>query len=156
MRVSGELRNCSKSIPVTMSGELTSQSFMTTLIAQLYLVAHKARELAVSFLSYNLGLTINPKNDIIVTSKDGLKFLGHTINKDLAVVDTHTTKSVLGKLSWQNAASYKALSLSGADKKSLDWILLENYFDVSQKYCIISLEFLVIEVRSLEIWQLKA
>ncbi len=51
-------------------------------------------------------LTINPKNDVIVPSKCGLKFLGHSINKDIVAVDKHTTKSVLDKLDWHNAASY--------------------------------------------------
>jgi hypothetical protein len=91
--------------------------------------AYNSRKLAASFLRDNLGLTINPKNDFVVSSQSGLKFLGHNITKDFAVVDKHTTKSVLSKLDWHNAASYRALLLAATDKASLDWILLEEYVD---------------------------
>lgn len=86
--------------------------------------------LATAFLGKNLGLTINPKNDFVIASQSGLKFLGHDIVKDFALVDKNTTKSVLSKLVWHNAASYKALPLSQVDKASLDWALLEKYVDV--------------------------
>lgn len=92
--------------------------------------AYSSRDLAVSFLRDNLRLTINSKNDVVVAIRAGLKFLGHNITKDIIEVDKHTTRNVLSKLDWHNAASYKALLLSEEDKKGLDWILLEKYVDV--------------------------
>ena len=77
-----------------------------------------------------MGLTINHKNDVVVASKAGLKFLGHSISKDFAIVDKHTTKSILKKLDWHNTASYKALPLTKSAKVNMDWILLEKYVDV--------------------------
>lgn len=91
---------------------------------------YKIRALATSFLLNNLRLTVNPKNDIIIPSQYGLKFLGHNITKSYTVVNKHTTRNVLNKLNWRNAPSYKALTLSETDKKRLDWILLEKYVDV--------------------------
>jgi RNA-directed DNA polymerase len=92
--------------------------------------AYSNRDLAVSFLRDNLALTINSKNDVVVASRAGLKFLGHNITKGFTEVDKHTTRSVLSKLDWHNAASYKAMPLPETDKRSLDWILLEKYVDV--------------------------
>lgn len=92
--------------------------------------AHDIRQLIIGFLSDSLRLTINPKNDAVVASKDGLKFLGHDINRGLVVVDKHTTKSVLSKLDWRNAASYKALWLPETEKIRIDWILLEKDVDI--------------------------
>ena len=92
--------------------------------------AHQARTAAINFLSESLGLTINPKNDVVAASKTGLKFLGHAITKGYAIVDKHTTKSVLNKLDWHNAASYRSLALVRGAKASVDWILLEKYVDI--------------------------
>ena len=60
--------------------------------------AHQVRDLAEGFLSTNLSLTINPKNDVVVSAHDGLKFLGHNITLDSVAVDKHTTKSILSKI----------------------------------------------------------
>jgi hypothetical protein len=77
-----------------------------------------------------LRLTVNPKNDVVVSSHAGLKFLGHAITKDFAVVDKHTTKSVLAKLDWYNAASYRSLPLVKSVKARMDWILLDRSIDI--------------------------
>ena len=79
----------------------------------------QARELrlrAKIFLSSDLGLSLNPKNDIVVPAKTGLKFLGHDITRVSVTVDKHTTKRVIERLNSQNAASYKALYLDDNSK----------------------------------------
>ena len=91
-----------------------------------------ARELrfqAETFLVDELGLSLNSKNDIIVRSSDGLKFLGHDITRDKAIVDKHTSERVPDKLNIQNVASYKALYLDDSTKEQIDWILLQKVFD---------------------------
>jgi hypothetical protein len=91
--------------------------------------AHQARRRAAEFLSQELSLSLNPKNDVVVPA-DTLKFLGHQVDKNEAVVDRHTTASVLRKIDWHNAASYRALPLLNNGKTHLDWILLEKYVDI--------------------------
>jgi hypothetical protein len=92
--------------------------------------AYNARLTASSFLYDSLGLTVNSKNDIVVPSGSGLRFLGHVITSYGAVVDKFTTKSILQKLSWRNAASYRSLALVESEKARMDWILLEKYVDI--------------------------
>lgn len=81
---------------------------------------------SVDFLHENLKLQINPKNDIIFQSSDGMRFLGHDVSFGEIVVDNHTTKSVLSQISQQNIASYKSLLLNQAAKKELDWLLIQQ------------------------------
>ncbi|MEO8785335.1 MAG: reverse transcriptase/maturase family protein [Candidatus Saccharimonadales bacterium] len=92
--------------------------------------ARIVRQQAADFLANNLGLSLNPKNDVVVAAKRGLKFLGHNINRGHIAVDTHTTKSVIGKLNRRNAASYRTLLLTQVQKERMDWILLEKDVDV--------------------------
>jgi hypothetical protein len=92
--------------------------------------AHKVRVLAEGFLLTSLGLTINPRNNVVVATQHGLKFLGHDITHSSVLVDKHTTKSVLGKTNWYNAASYKSLLLAESEKRNLNWILLQKYIDI--------------------------
>lgn len=89
-----------------------------------------ARILAINFLQNNLSLAINIKNDVIIASKQGLKFLGHLISKNYIVVDGHTTKMVMDRLDWGNVASYRALYLNKETKACLEWVLLEKPFDI--------------------------
>lgn len=83
-----------------------------------------------NYLTHTLGLSINPKNDIIVSADKGLHFLGHAVTAGFAVVDRHTTTSVLHKVNARNISSYRALPLVKTAKNQLDWILLEKYVDI--------------------------
>ncbi len=88
------------------------------------------RDSAIDYLQSELSLPINPKNDVIVAARDGLHFLGHVVTGNYAMVDKHTTASIVGKIDWHNAASYRALPLVKTTRQSLDWILVENYVDI--------------------------
>lgn len=92
--------------------------------------AYIANGRAGDFLQDNLKLTLNPKNDFVFAANEGLKFLGHAITGNFVTVDKHTTNSIIRKIGWQNASSYRALPLVKAAKDQLDWILLEKYVDI--------------------------
>jgi hypothetical protein len=88
--------------------------------------AREFRQKSVEFLSETLKLTINPKNDVIVPAQSGLHFLGHAITAEYAVVDRHTTKSALQKVSLNNVASYKSLKLVKWPKRQIDHLVLDE------------------------------
>lgn len=88
--------------------------------------AYQLQTAVTQFLSSQLLLFINPKNNIVVPANTGLHFLGHVVTARTRVVDVHTTKSVFTRFNAQNAASYRALSLSPESKTWLDWILAEK------------------------------
>ncbi|MGC1176628.1 MAG: reverse transcriptase/maturase family protein [Candidatus Saccharimonadales bacterium] len=92
--------------------------------------AYQIRQQAIEFLKNDLRLTINPKNDVVIPASRGLKFLGHTITDETSVVDDYTTRSVLKKVDWHNASSYRSLPLSKEAHNRLNWILLEKNVDV--------------------------
>jgi hypothetical protein len=95
--------------------------------------AHHLRQTAGTYLQSDLSLALNSQNNAIVAAKDGLKFLGHAITGNFAVVDKHTTKSILLKVTPRNISSYQALPLVKSAQDRLSWILLdespENVFD---------------------------
>ena len=91
---------------------------------------YRIREQATEYLHAKSGLAVNPKNDVVVQARAGLKFLGHAVTKSFTMVDKHTTRSVLAKVSWHNVASYRSLYLVEAARKELDWILLEKDLDL--------------------------
>lgn len=88
--------------------------------------AHLSSSTATAFLKDHMKLAINPKNNIVIAAKRGLKFLGHNITADSALVDVHTIRRVLQRLDWHNASSYRALALNKTAKNSLDWLLLRE------------------------------
>jgi len=92
--------------------------------------AHWLRDEANNYLQTELNLTLNPKNDVIVPAKSGLKFLGHDVTARSSIVDKHTTKNILPKINSRNISSYRSLFLEEQVKKQLDWILLEKYVDI--------------------------
>jgi RNA-directed DNA polymerase len=92
--------------------------------------AHWLRDEANNYLQSELQLTLNPKNDVIVAAKSGLKFLGHDVKAKSALVDKHTTKKILPKITSRNISSYRSLFLADAVKNRFDWILLEKYIDI--------------------------
>lgn len=94
------------------------------------LETYEAKVRAERFLHERLKLKINPRNNVVVHVRSGLKFLGHEIKAEYSLVDKHTSSAVAEKINWHNAASYKALYLSKDAKSRLDWILLEKYVDI--------------------------
>jgi len=92
--------------------------------------AHRLRDEAKNYLRSEMNLALNPKNDVIVTAQSGLRFLGHDVTAELSVVDRHTTKSILPKITSKNISSYRSLFLAEPVRKQLDWILLEKYVDI--------------------------
>jgi RNA-directed DNA polymerase len=89
-------------------------------------LAHTLRDTSASYLQSDLHLSLNPKNDVIVAAKYGLKFLGHAITENFAVVDRHTTKDIMTKVTTRNISSYQALPLIKSAQARLPWILLEE------------------------------
>lgn len=79
-------------------------------------------------LSNELNLHINPKNSIICRSSEGLHFLGHVITTSYIVVDKHTTKSVMSKLTPRNASSYKSLKLVQEAEETINRVPAEKLF----------------------------
>lgn len=86
---------------------------------------------AKKFLLQELNLKVNPKNDIIVQAKQGLKFLGHRITSDIIVVDKNTSKSILRKANTNNIASYRRMPLNKQIKSNLEWQVMQNIFDIT-------------------------
>jgi hypothetical protein len=88
------------------------------------------RKGATHFLAQELKLKINPKNDIIVQAKDGLKFLGHRVGNSSLWVDKHTSRLILTKANSQNISSYKSMYLTKNLKKELEWKVMQQVFDI--------------------------
>ncbi|HZL07609.1 MAG TPA: reverse transcriptase/maturase family protein [Candidatus Dormibacteraeota bacterium] len=86
----------------------------------------QARETAAKFLKNNLGLKLNPKNDIVIAARSGLKFLGHMITGENLAVDDYTTRRVLKRIDRHNASSYRALPLLKEARDGIDWVLVEK------------------------------
>jgi hypothetical protein len=95
--------------------------------------AYRLRQEAKQYLESELSLKLNPKNDVIVAARNGLKFLGHAITGEFAVVDRHTTRDILLKVTPGNISSYRALPVVKSVRDRWAWILLEespeNVFD---------------------------
>ncbi|MCL2451798.1 reverse transcriptase/maturase family protein [Candidatus Saccharibacteria bacterium] len=88
--------------------------------------ARAMRQTATKFLREELKLAVNPKNDVIIRADQPLHFLGHVITDKYAVVDKHTTRSVMEKVNIRNIASYKSLNLAKWPKRQIDYLLLDE------------------------------
>ena len=86
-----------------------------------------------AFLKAQLNLTLNPKNNLIVSANRPIHFLGHAITRNYIFTDKHTTRSVLGRVDPTNVASYKSLNLVKASKSTLDHLLLSQISDLLKK-----------------------
>lgn len=53
------------------------------------------RVAAANYLRDLLGLSLNPKNNVVVPAGSGLHFLGHVVTSSYAVVDRRTSKAAL-------------------------------------------------------------
>jgi hypothetical protein len=90
---------------------------------------YETRKKSIQFLSEQLKLSLNPKNNIVCRGRDGLHFLGHVITRDYCVVDKHTSKSIIDKLTVWNAASYNSLKLVPQLKEQINRELIEKILD---------------------------
>jgi retron-type reverse transcriptase len=88
--------------------------------------AYQFRQRSTDYLNSRLKLKINPKNNVVVAPPHQLKFLGHDITEEYALVDKHTAHGIMTKISSRNIASYRSLHLVKGVSKQLDWILLER------------------------------
>ena len=84
------------------------------------------RQSSQEFLNNKLGLFLNPQNDAVIRSRDGLHFLGHRIYASGAVIEPATEQRLKQRFNADNAASYQALSLPRRLRKQLPWMLKEN------------------------------
>ncbi len=87
--------------------------------------AEEYRAKSKNFLGEFLKLSLHKKNDAIVPSESGLKFLGHAITKDFCVVDKATSRAALKRVTPKNLASYKSLKLTKGIEAKLDHKILE-------------------------------
>lgn len=90
---------------------------------------HSYRQASLDFLKQKLGLKLNPKTDIILKPKQGLKFLGVLLWPSGRILNERNVERISEKLNHQNAASYRGLILKHGNKKKyreLNWLVLEK------------------------------
>ncbi|MCA9312983.1 RNA-directed DNA polymerase [Candidatus Saccharibacteria bacterium] len=73
------------------------------------------------WLSDNLCLSVNPKNNVVVKISSGLYYLGHRIHRNSLVVEKVMDSKVLVIVNEQNISSYQAIRLTSKTKKILSW-----------------------------------
>jgi hypothetical protein len=86
------------------------------------------RKEAGFFLKNELGLTINPKNDIIVPVKRGIKFLGCWVYPSGICLVSRTRKKMADSLSLMNISSYSGLVIKQESRKmknNFEWKVRE-------------------------------
>jgi RNA-directed DNA polymerase len=88
------------------------------------------RRISQQFLEGKFGLPLNPRNDVIIRSRDGLHFLGHRIFANGFVVEPATEQRLIERFSSVNAASYQALALPKRLRKQLPWLLQQNLEEI--------------------------
>lgn len=92
------------------------------------------RESVIRFLNEKLKLALNPKNDKILRTVHGLKFLGVVLSPDGRVINKRNYKRINRKLNFENVGSYYGLvkkhTLSEYNHEFDWWIykLLESEF----------------------------
>ncbi|MBM2820605.1 MAG: RNA-directed polymerase [Candidatus Berkelbacteria bacterium] len=87
----------------------------------------RQKKLAVEFLSKNLMLQINTKNDIIVKAKQGIHFLGTEIYPNGRRLSKRNWHRALSRLSIGNYSSYWGLIQKNSDlskRRILNWKIL--------------------------------
>jgi len=85
--------------------------------------AMEAQNLATSWLSDHLHLTVHKKNNAIIRPSQGLYFLGHQIYPSGISVDGAMARKIKQKINRRNAGSYQAMHLSPKQAKQLPWLL---------------------------------
>ena len=86
------------------------------------------RENIIGFINQILKLTINIKNDIVIKTKRGIKFLGVEIFPQGRRLKKRNTKRVAARLTLNNAPSYYGLVKNHSPKKlkELNYKILEK------------------------------
>lgn len=87
------------------------------------------RQQAILFLKNFLGLEINPKNDVILKVRYGIKFLGVEIHPTGRRLRAKTRKRIKTKLNHKNIASYYGLVKQHDIKKIpyFNWLIAKSY-----------------------------
>lgn len=88
------------------------------------------REKTIDFLKINLHLSINPKSDLIIKAKQGLKFLGVVIYPWSRKLNKRNIKRIANKLNYHNLASYRSLIVKHQPNniKSFNWQILDKNY----------------------------
>lgn len=90
------------------------------------------RLLSIDFLETVLKLNINPRSDIIIRPKQGLKFLGVLMWPSGRKLNKRNRKRVHSKLNQNNVGSYYGVLKYHADqkrKKEFHWTCTEKFLD---------------------------
>ncbi len=88
------------------------------------------RERITLFLLRELRLEINPKHDILIPVKKGLRFLGVEIFPGGRRMNKRNRKRIIRNLDRKNIASYRGLVAKHEKKKRIkffDWTVLDRY-----------------------------
>jgi len=88
-----------------------------------------SKRVAIDFLERNLKLQLNPQNNKIIKTRNGLKFLGVLLWPDGRSLTKRNLQRVTDRLNLHNAPSYYGLiwKHEGIRKRKLfDWILSEQ------------------------------
>ena len=91
------------------------------------------REKTIVFLQKKLGLEINNKNDIIIKTRWGLKFLGVWIYPKGRRLNKRNWCRIKAKLSYKNISSYSGLVKQHSKEKRLkefNWQILEKLNEI--------------------------
>ena len=86
------------------------------------------RERTILFLTEKLKLNLNPKNDKILKTRHGLKFLGVVIWPNGRNLKKRNRKRIKNKLNYKNAGSYQGLvnkHTSSKFRHEFDWWIYE-------------------------------
>ena len=87
-------------------------------------IIHEVRE---------LGLPVNPRSNVVVPAAAGLHFLGHAVTSSYAMVDKHTSQTMLARVTSANLPSYQALALAKSLKRELYWRILDENVQILDK-----------------------
>jgi len=87
-------------------------------------IIRSTRAACRTFLTQELSLSLHGKNDIIISSKNGIKFLGHLIYPDSPLsVDKYMMEKIASNFNYINAASYTNSHLPKRKESLLPWLL---------------------------------
>ena len=91
----------------------------------------KIRREVIAFLSNNLRLSINQKNEIIIKARAGLFFLGAKIYPKGRVLNKRNWQRIRSHLAWNNYSSYYGNIKKNQPEKLnyFEWLILEEIID---------------------------
>ena len=95
--------------------------------------ARQAREAIIFFITKKLRLSINPKHDILMLVKCGLKFLGVQIFPGGRRMSRRNWQRSVARVQLGNISSYRGLvqqHMSKKKRKQFDWVILERYDEI--------------------------